>query len=51
MTPRIIVFACVLALAAAAVTVGASIMHHAAGWVVGGVLAALWSWLILGDAS
>lgn len=51
MDARTILFASCLAAAAVSVTVGAAVVHGAAGWVVGGILGAGWSWLILGDAS
>jgi hypothetical protein len=46
---RTFLFAGVLVLAGAAITTGAAILHPSAGWIVGGLLCAVWSWLILGD--
>lgn len=46
---RTFLFAGFLGLAAVSITVGAAILHPSAGWIVGGLLCAVWSWLILGD--
>lgn len=48
---RELIFAILLALAGAAVTVGAALIVTPAGWIVGGVLLAAWSWLVLSDAA
>ena len=43
------ILAVLLALAAGLVVVGAALASDAAGFVVGGMLLAGWSWLILGE--
>lgn len=46
---RELIFAVALVVSAACITVGVSLVSREAGWVAGGVLLALWSWLVLGD--
>lgn len=48
---RELLFAAALLAAASSVTVGVALLLPAAAWIVGGVLFALWSWLVLGDAA
>lgn len=46
---RVWIFAALLAVAAVLVTVGAASFHSGAGKIVGGVLLAVWAWLVLAD--
>lgn len=48
MKVRVAAFACVLLVAAAAVTHGVSQIYRPAGWIVGGALCALVGYLVLG---
>jgi hypothetical protein len=43
------IFAAVLAVAAASVTIGAASYSDGAGWVAFGFLLAGWSWLVFGE--
>lgn len=43
------VFAVLLALAGVAVVIGVAGIAASAAWIVGGVLLAAWSWLMLGE--
>ena len=45
------ILAVLLALAAGLVVVGAALASEVAGFVVGGVLLAAWSWLVLGEVA
>lgn len=49
MSFRELMFIVVLAAAAAAVIVGVGRVYGPAAWIVGGVLAAVLGWLVLGD--
>lgn len=49
MAAREVLFATLLLVAGALVVSGAAVVHPAAGLVVGGLLLAGWSWLILGE--
>lgn len=49
MSVREALFALLLLAAAGLVTVGAAVVHESAGLIVGGVLLAAWSWLILAE--
>lgn len=42
------IFAALLAIAATLVAFGAAAFHEGAGFIVGGVMLAGWSWLVLG---
>lgn len=44
-----IILAVLLAVAAAAITIGCFQLCVALGWIAGGVCLAGWSWLVLGD--
>lgn len=46
---RELIFAAMLALASAAIVVGAAMVAAAAGWITAGVALAAWSWLIFGE--
>lgn len=46
---RLIVLACLLAVAAVLVAAGAWVLHPAAGLAAAGVLLAGWAWLVLAD--
>lgn len=46
---RELIFAVTLVVSAAAITVGVALIQPEAGWVVGGVLFGMWSWLVLGE--
>lgn len=43
------IFGALLAVAFGMVSVGSEQLIHGAGLIVGGVLLALWSWLLFGD--
>lgn len=51
MKTNLVVLAVLLALAGAAVVFGVALWSVPAAFVVGGVLGAVWSWLVLADGS
>lgn len=51
METNLVVLAVLLALAGAAVVFGVALWSVPAAFVVGGVLGAVWSWLVLADGS
>lgn len=48
---RELIFAAALAVAGSLITTGVALLVPAVAWIVAGVLLALWSWLVLGDAA
>jgi len=47
--PREVMFAVALLAAFVAITIGVAMAYPPAAWIVGGLLGALWAWLVLGD--
>lgn len=50
MSRQALVFAVVLLAAGVMVSIGAAAVYRPSGLIVAGLLLALWSWLVLGDA-
>lgn len=46
---REVIFAVILALASAAIVIGAADYSPGAAWIAAGALLAGWSWLVLGE--
>jgi hypothetical protein len=46
---RELILAVMLALASGAVVIGSAMVSGAAGWIVFGLLLAVWAWLVLGE--
>jgi hypothetical protein len=44
---REIIFAAVLGIACGCIVYGIALLHEPTAWIVGGILGAVWSWLVL----